>query len=237
MSQKFLVVGTSHTAGCCERSDSKFINKQDTWHYKLASLLQLDYDVIGIPGTENWQLVQQLVNTDLKQYKFVLAEVRLGSFLMPIPYDEIGPDEDMYDVNKSNIQDFIGQAIRSQSQVNDKITQTLLDAYTIYHSSVTSYYRSCCDINTMLHLCNLCNIPFYWTAFSETLANQESTVNQHFKKVTKQKFADCFSRQIPSKTIKQTLNISWDDSSCTCGHFDESFQAEIATLLHKYIKA
>lgn len=236
---KILILGTSHAAGVCQRPPQTHLDKRNVWCHHLAKKFDCEYDLAAIGGTENWQLTQELISRKDQQYKFILAEVRLSSFLMPMPYDEL-QDELIEDLSVDNIQGFIGNAIRYQEQAkkfkNKQVVNTLFEAYQIYHSSVTSYYRSVAEINTMYNIAKLMNTDFYWTVFSETTLNQDNPVNQHFKKITNEKFKELFNKRVPSQSIRDKLGVNWNDNSCECGHFDETYQEQIAELLHKYIK-
>jgi hypothetical protein len=253
MNPYILFIGTSHTAGQCHRGESEFLDENDLWCKLLADKLQLPYKKIGIPGVENWELTQNLLHVieqdpNFQQNcKFIMAEVRLGSFLMPVPYDEIEPNYTDDKLTTDNLLDRMTLCLRWSEQIdhiakdysgkgNKTVLQILHDANTIYHSSVTGYFRSAVEINTMHGIAKLVGVPFYWTTWCESVGNEDVPIFQQYASIIKEKYKDTFARRIPAKSMNHIIDFNWDNSSCECGHWDETVQDEIARLLYKYIK-
>lgn len=266
-----LFIGTSHTAGCCERENSQYLKRQDVWCHHLADMLGYRYVKLGFSGCENWQLTQLLIEcinvipNFKNRCKMVIAEVRLGSFQLPVPYDEL--DENFYDYGleqdqsmlllnasddllfEQNILRKINHTVNRQRQVyavnkaingdvvEQKILQSIYELNTVYHGSKIAYTRSSYEINTMYNLCKAYGIDFFWLTISESRSNIEIPVYQQYKNMIQEYFNELFDRRIPPVPIVEyRKRLNWNNSTCKCGHFDETLQIEIAAVLHKYIQ-
>jgi len=89
-----LALGTSHTFGCCgDYTDGKISGR--TAHQQVAEQLGLECIVIGLPGSNNDELVQatnELATKGLFQnpnFKIMMLEARLVSGQSAVPYNSV----------------------------------------------------------------------------------------------------------------------------------------------------
>lgn len=93
-----LFIGTSHTVGECERSDSEYLDNDDVWVHKLAQKYNLNYVKLAYGGTENTEILMmlssfiKLCQNFSSRCKLIIGEVRLGSFLPYISRETLNPN-------------------------------------------------------------------------------------------------------------------------------------------------
>lgn len=100
-----LYLGTSHTAGECERGDSEYLDKDKIWTHHLSKKLDLEYVKLAQGGIDNFQILQVFHSykkhnpEKMKHCKLVIADMRLGTTLTELPLEQVGLPLLDYDIN------------------------------------------------------------------------------------------------------------------------------------------
>lgn len=105
MKDFILYLGTSHSAGECERGDSLYLDPDKIWTHYLSDKLDLEYVKLAQGGIDNYQILQVFHSyckhnpEKIKHCKMVVADMRLGTTLNELPLEQLGLPLLDYDIH------------------------------------------------------------------------------------------------------------------------------------------